>query len=151
MANFPMTWVVVADSARARLFEWASLKSELTELADFTNSEGRLREQSLTSDRPGMAFGSQGHSRRRMQTPKSEVDNTTTAFAHDLAGVLKAELEQHHYERLVLLAPPKFLGQLRSQLDAQVSKRVVESDSVDLTKEDRETIESHLPRLSIYA
>ena len=151
MASFPPTWVVVADSARGRIFEWKSLQSGLTEVADLTNSQARLPEQALTSDRPGMAFGSTGHSRRRMQSTKSEVANTVGAFARDLAGELKRGLEQRSYERFVLIAPPAFLGELRAQLSNSVSKRLVESVSRNLTKRDAATIEQHLPKLSIYS
>ena len=151
MANFPPTWVVVADSARARIFEWTGPNTSLNELVDLTNSQARLREQELTSDRPGMAFGSQGHGRRRMQNPKSEVDNSIVTFAHDIAAELKTGLDQHTYERFVLVAPPEFLGQLRAQLDAQVSKRLVESVSRNLAKEDKSVIQEHLPKLPTIA
>ncbi len=147
MAKFPPTWVVVADSARARIFEWPGRGADLNELVDLTNSQARLREQALTSDRPGMAFGSRGHSRRRMQNPKSEVDNTVANFAHDIAAQLKTGLDRHSYERFVLMAPPEFLGKLRSQLDTQVGKRLVESVSVNLAKEDKSVIQDHLPAL----
>ena len=151
MANFPLTWVVVADSARARIFEWTGRNVSLNELIDLTNSQARLREQALTSDRPGMAFGSHGQSRRRMQNSKSEVDNSVVAFARDIAAELKTGLDQHSYERFVLMAAPEFLGQLRAQLDAQVGKRLVESVSVNLAKEDQKVIQDHLPTLPTIA
>ena len=147
MADFPLTWVVVADNARARVFAWTSAKSALTELVDLTNSQARLREQALTSDRPGVA-SSRGQSRRRMQNSKSEVDNTVDQFARDLAAELKNGLTQHEFERLVLMAAPGFLGQLRAQLDPQVSKRLVGSVALNLTKETADVIQTHLPTLS---
>ena len=127
MAEFPLTWVVVADSARARVFEWVSRNADLRELLDLTNSQARLQEQALTSDRPGVGFSSRGQGRRRMQAANTEVDNTIGRFARELAAELKSGLDDGRYQRLVLMAGPSFLGQLRDQLDDQVSKRVADS------------------------
>ena len=81
MAEFPLTWVVVADSARARVFEWASRNADLRELLDLTNSQARLQEQALTSDRPGVGFSSRGQGRRRMQAANTEVDAAAELLA----------------------------------------------------------------------
>lgn len=147
-ATFPATWVLVADSARARIFSLPNLNDDLVELADLTNSQARLTEQALTSDRPGQTFASRGHSPRRMQNTKSEVENAVGYFARELAGELKSGLAKQRYERFVLIAPPGFLGELRNQLDSQVNKRLVGSVALNLTKQDIATIRTHLPRLS---
>ena len=149
MNKFPLTWVIVADGARARIFAWATVNGELEEVVDLTNPQGRLRERALTSDRPGTTFDSHGHnSGHPMQMPHSAQDNAADTFAHEVSIELKSALDGGRYTRLVLIAPPKFLGHLRSHLDKQVGKKVVESLPLDLTRETPDAIKARLPMLS---
>ncbi|MCW8855424.1 MAG: host attachment protein, partial [Gammaproteobacteria bacterium] len=47
------TWVVVADSSRARIFTAETSTSALQEIETLAHPEGRLHEQALSSDLPG--------------------------------------------------------------------------------------------------
>ena len=47
----PVTWIVVADSSRARIFS-KNGRTPLREEAGFIHPESRLHEQDLTSDAP---------------------------------------------------------------------------------------------------
>ena len=148
MTRFPATWVLVADSARARLFTWTAPRGPLEELEDAVNPEGRLKESELASDRPGVTFASRGHqSGHRMQaTPVS--DAAADAFARSLAARLKRGLDEKQCKRLVLVAPPAFLGMLRSHLDKQTLKSVAASLDNDLSRATPEEIFERMPRLS---
>ena len=42
------TWIVAADSARARVLQVADREKHLIEIEDFINPEGRLNERELT-------------------------------------------------------------------------------------------------------
>lgn len=148
MAAFPNTWVLVADSARARIFEWTSLSGPLIELRDFANPQGRLKEGELTSDRPGVAFSSKGHSSGHpMQAGQSASRAVSDQFARTLVAELKAGLDAKKCERLVLVMPPTFLGQLRPHLDHRLEKAVAASLDLDLTKEPAEAVFGRLPQL----
>jgi protein required for attachment to host cells len=151
-SRFPTTWVLVADAARARIFEWLSPLSDIVEVTDLVNPEGRLREGMLTSDRPGRVFDSHGHdSGHPMRSAHSAKDNAASTFAKQINDQLATALRDGKYERLVLVAPPEFLGRLRSQLDDQVSKKVIECVGLDLTKAKADAIKSRLPVLSSLA
>ena len=148
MAEYPRTWVIVADSARARFFELTEPTEPLTEIADPANPRGRLKEQELSSDRPGLAMGTQGQRRGHpMQVAQSGHDKSTDAFAHQIAATLVEGLDAGKYSQLFLFAPPQFLGRLRSSLDPRVAQIVIESIPLDLTREDVHTIKSRLPKL----
>ena len=54
------TWVLVADSSRARLFVAASHTSPLTEFEALTHAEAKQHEQKITSDLPGHQAGADG-------------------------------------------------------------------------------------------
>lgn len=147
MAKFIPTWVLVADSARARIFNWSDAEGPLEELHDLINPEGRLKEAELAAARPGVAFSSKGHqSGHPMQAP-SLTDTAADQFARALADALKGGLDQHDCERLVIVAPPAFLGLVRSHLDRRTEKAVVASIDRDLTREPANAILSRLPKL----
>ncbi len=149
MADYPHTWVVVADASRARIFEWTAPSVPLKEVADPLNPEGRLKSSALASDRPGVAADAQGHrSGHPMQDTRSAHEKSMEAFAQQIATTLSSGLDARSYEKLVLFAPPEFLGQLRRRLDRRVQSVLVESTALDLVSETAEAIKSRLPTLT---
>jgi protein required for attachment to host cells len=148
MAKFITTWVLVADSARARIFKWSDSQGPLEELDDLINPVGRLKEGELAAERPGVAFSSKGHQSGHPMQATSLTDAAADEFARALADALKGGLDQHECERLVIAAPPEFLGLLRSRLDRRTEKAVAASIDRDLTRESAEAILSRLPNLT---
>ena len=147
MARFPATWVLVADSARARIFSWSDFPGPLVEEQDLVNPEGRRKDRDLASDRPGVTYSSRGQSAHRM-SGGSMADGVADGFARSVVETLKLGLDDNRCERLVLVAPPEFLGRLRSHLDKRTEKAVVESLANDLSRESAQTILARLPRLN---
>ena len=68
------TWVVVAESSRAKIYGMKNLRTPLVELDDLIHPEGRLHARDLTSSRPGRAYDISGRGRHAM-----EVDVDCTA------------------------------------------------------------------------
>lgn len=148
MSGYPKTWVLVADSARARLFELASAGGELAEQQDWTNPEGRRSERELTSDRPGVSHSAHGEpGGHPMRAGHSAGEAAAEVFARSLAALLKSGLDTQACERVVLVSPPAFLGVLRATLDKQVEKVVAGSVNLDLTRASPAEIRDHLPTL----
>jgi protein required for attachment to host cells len=81
-----------------------------------------------------------------MQAP-SMADTAADAFARTLAEELKKGLDGKACDRLVIAAPPEFLGLLRSHLDRRTEKAVAASMDSDLTRESADAILSRLPKL----
>jgi protein required for attachment to host cells len=122
-----VTWVIVADSSRARLFELGP-HNGLSELQDFSKPEGREKNSELHSDvdghfggamRTGTQAGTQAHTSEPQRMPAAQANDM---FARQLANLLRQGLHQQRYSSLLLVAAPKFLGQLRPCLDTQVEK-----------------------------
>jgi protein required for attachment to host cells len=129
------TWILVADEARARVFEAARGDGELAEVADFIHDAGRHHPQERFADRLPRAHESSGSARHAIE-PRTDAETVEARrFAQRLCDVLDAARNEHRYARLVLLAPPRFLGTLRDTLDAQVAKLVVAEVDKDLTQE----------------
>jgi protein required for attachment to host cells len=138
-------WVLVADSARARLFQTAGTSGQLEELTDLVMPSSRLQEQDLVSDRPGRVFDIAGEGRHAMEprTPPKEIESDR--FAARVAALLESERQQGSYARLVLVASPAFLGQLRSALSAQVRASVGMELDKHLVQLRADEIRAHLP------
>lgn len=139
------TWVLVADGGRARLFTARGPKAPLEEQTDAVMPSSRLQEQELVSDRPGRAFDRMGEGRHAMEPPTPAKEIESRRFAARIAALLEAERVRGAYSRLLLVAPPTFLGQLREALSDQVRGLVSTELDKDLVRFDPEAIRKHLP------
>ncbi len=130
------TWLVVADRARARIFSVASPKGPLSELEDMVHPESRIQERDLTSDRAGRGTGGHGS----MGTPRTAHDQAAVEFAREVTARLEAGRTAGSFERLILVAPPDFLGLLRKSqsvnlgklVDREVAKNLVQLKAAEI-------------------
>ena len=84
------------------------------------------------TDRPGRSNASVGVARSAME----ETDWHNIAeerFAGELADALYRHAHANLFERLVIIAPPKILGNLRKALHAEVADRVAAEIPKELT------------------
>ncbi len=138
------TWVVVADGTRARLFN-RHKNRKLEEFDTLLSPVHRLHEGDLVSDRDGRTFDSAGTGRHAMGNRNSAKDHEMTIFAKRLAARLEEGRNAGELERLVLIAPPRFLGQLRSHLSERAAELVALTIDKELTTLPVDKLESHLP------
>ena len=140
------TWVLVAHDAGARVFENQGPGKGLTLLEEIDHPEGRMRDGELVSDRPGRSFRKDSGDPRRAAMSQSQGphDRVVATFARDLVQKLQQGRMQSRYDRLVLVAPPKFLGLLRSSLDAPTGQLVVGSLHKDLARSNEAELVEHL-------
>lgn len=139
------TWVLVADGSRARFFVREKNRS-LTESEILISPEQRLQEQELVSDRAGRAFDSRGGARHAMEPPTTKRQQVAIDFARRLTEELEQLRRAGELERLVLVAPPRFLGHLRSQLSSETQQLVALSVDKDLTQSSADQVAEHLPQ-----
>lgn len=131
------TLIVVADSARARFFEPRHDEHTLVpaEHADMMSPLSRRPNRDIVTDRPGRGAGTSAAATHRhgLEPPhdphKLEKHNFTAALAH----ALEEMCADHHYDRLVLVAPPRSMGELDTLLSPQVKKVVSHRVPKDLT------------------
>lgn len=119
-------WVMVADSGRARLFiadEHVTrlIPAELPELSVEVHHHAR----DLKSDHPGRSFSSAGGGARQAIEPhhdyhKLEKHNFAAAVAHSL----NCAYASGEFNQLVLVVPPRTLGELRKMLGDGVQARM---------------------------
>ena len=139
------TWILVADSARARLFTVERPRGPLAEHADFVNPADRLRDQDLESDAPGRGATRSGGAHYSMGGDTGSKDHYAERFAKELAAVLQRGRTGRQYARLYLMAAPNFLGALRGVMDSPTMACVVGSYAKDVVRERADGIRKHLP------
>jgi protein required for attachment to host cells len=125
------TWIVVADGARARIL-LHRLGTGLAPAIDRDLVATRLTNRDLESDRPGRSTSRVNRMRHGM-TPS--VDSHRLAQI-ELARAIAAELEAARtqgLQRVVLVAPPRALGDLREACSDGVRGVVVNEVAKDLT------------------
>jgi protein required for attachment to host cells len=143
------TWIIVAESSRARLFSYHGLKSPLTEFDDLVHSESRLHESELTADLPGRSFDSVGHNRHALEAKNSAKDKQAQLFARQIATYLDAACNDGRLESLIVIAAPRFIGYLRESFTANTRNIIsseISKNLVQMTPEQiRENISEPVP------
>lgn len=140
------TWVLVADKSRARLFDWQS-RDVLSEIKTFVHPESRLHEQDLVTDRRGRAFDSAGEGRHAQQPSTSARQHEAESFAKELVSMLDHGRSRQEYERVVIMAAPQFLGQLRDEMPSELQKVVLQEVNKNLAQESADDIRKYLPEV----
>lgn len=141
------TWILVADEARARVLEARRADGTITERESFIHEEGRQHARDVVADRLPRAQESVGGARHAIE-PHTDLETVEAGrFAHELAAALESGRVGRAYERLVLVAPPRFLGTLRAVLSDEVHKHVVGSLPKDVTRESADDIRERVKML----
>lgn len=149
------TWIVAADESRARVLQVAD-REHLVEIDSMQNPDARRPDRELRSDaeprfsghggvgKPGASRTSGPASDRQEQT--SAVEHSVHLFAKEVGRYLDKARTEHRYDELVLIAPPRFLGTLRKELDKEVEKLVAEELPKDLSWFNERDLERYLKR-----
>jgi protein required for attachment to host cells len=130
-------WVLVSDTAHARIFATASggVRWRLVRAVE----HARLR---APRDHAGRSLRRtrDGTYRKTAFAPHTDPKEVAEEqFARFVAAELEAALTRHDCSNLILVAPPHFLGRLRAMLSRHAEKAVAATLAKDLVHcEDRE-------------
>lgn len=136
------TWIVIADGARARILANCGVGKGVQQVkgADFRAEDAGTG----APDRPGRTFDSVGGGRHSMEPSSDPFKLAKKKFLRGLAEYLRKSAESARYDRLVILAPPRALGDLRQALPDCVRALVAAEQARDLTPLPNEDIPKHL-------
>jgi len=141
----PRTWVVVAESSRAKIYQMDKKNLPLKELSGFSHTSSRLHEQNLTSDLPGRTHDSHGQASHKLEKSMSSKEHESAVFARSLGQHLDSARTSGKFDKLIIMSPPSFLGQLRKQLSNATNRHVVSEIDKNLVRHSEEEIRQHLP------
>ncbi|MGZ8290130.1 MAG: host attachment protein [Telluria sp.] len=138
------TWVIAADSSRARIFEMEKDNQHLREIEDMVNPEGRQDGREIQTDAAGrfsLGRGTQGHTSQPQSTPQQ---HDVELFSKQLGRYIDKACDEHRFDSLCVIAPPKFLGLIRENLSDQSRKAVQEEIPKDIAWFEEREIEDYL-------
>lgn len=125
-------WVIVANSADARVFETNLVMSRLRFIKEFKHPNGRLKEQNIESDRHGIRSNGSQPGNSSMHSSVSANEHEQLVFAKKLAEYLNKKAAKGSFDGLTLVSPASFLGKLRDSLPPQLKKFVTRGVTKDL-------------------
>jgi protein required for attachment to host cells len=117
----PTTWIVTGDAARARILQLTG-RQQLEEIEHFENPEGRMHDRDLEADAHPRMRGTSGPGNDREEMGASEIE--AAKFSKEIGRYLDKARMKNRYDRLYLVAPPRFLGMVRKELGKEVQKLV---------------------------
>ena len=138
------SWIVIADGAQARILENNGPGKGLTPLPAEEMHQALHPSRDINADRPGRTHDRMGPGRHSMEPTSDPHREEKRHFAAEVAGHLNAAALKQSYDRLVLVAPPKTLGDLRQALNKEASAKVDGELSKDLTKVPDQELAGHL-------
>ncbi len=139
-----LTWILVADSSRARIFK-SEKNSSIQEIEDLTHPEGRLHDQDLTSDFPGRDADRSGAGKHEFQDQVEPKEQEAIDFAKRIARHLEESYNTNKFEQLMIISAPSFLGKLRQQLSNEISQQICFELDKNITMHEVDDIRKHLP------
>ena len=132
------TWVLIASSNKARLFNTEKIGDEMECINEFEHPESRQKGGDLASDRPGH-YQSKGTGHGAFVETTDPKEHEAEIFADELADVLDKGRVNNEYKKLVIAAAPHFLGLLNTHMNEKTRGMIISDIHKDLTSyENRE-------------
>lgn len=150
------TWIVLADKGRARILQTSQPGRDLEEVEEFTDPAAHADEAGLRRDATGRRSPPDAHGGRPGDAMmggnatisgnggEDKLDQEAERFARQVAERLTQARRAHRFERLRIVAAPKFLGRLRKALPHEVSDVVIDEIDKDLLQLDRRELTQRL-------
>lgn len=141
------TWVLVADRSRAKILHAVpEVRPSYLVLAEFEHPESRQKAQDAESDSPGRVQ-LRGAARSALEPHVDRVHLTAQDFGAELIEQLNVASREGRFDRLVVVAPPLFLGTLRGMYTPQLNPKVVLEVPKDLTGVTDHELQSRLTEI----
>lgn len=140
-----ITWVVVADSSRARIFSAEKPASPLEEIETLSHPEGRLHQGDLVSDKPGRDNNATSGS-HNMGHETDAKEEEALRFAAMVCERLEEGRCKGLFEKLYVISAPSFLGLLRKQQNSALRKTVAAEIPKNLSTHTPIEIRKSLPK-----
>lgn len=139
-------WMLVADGRRARVLIEERRGASLEERADLA-MEISADELYDIQDRPPRSFDRVGAGRHAMDKGRSLHEAEEEKFLKRVAQRVGEADKQNQFDHLVIAAPPRALGLLRSLLPASTQSRICATTPKDLLDEPAQKLRERLQDL----
>lgn len=143
------TWIVVADSGLAQFYSLhGSAAAPSIEPAAEAMVSGIHRHASdLKSDKPGRAFaGARSTTRAALEPHHDYHKGEKHEFMRAVAAALGRAFAARKFERLIVVAPERSIGELRAMFSPDVKAAVWREIAKDFAKLERRDLQARLAR-----
>lgn len=141
------TWVVVADSIRARFFSAEAASAALDEFTELFSPENQQDNSVRLEEIPSRGIADIDAGGRHDMVPTSDPrQEQTVEFAREIAHYLDAARMQGDFEQVVIVAAPSILGLIREKLSDNCRKLVAFELNKNLVCESAAAIRAYLPK-----
>ncbi len=136
-------WILVGDGSGARVYETDALLENLKHVEDLAFSHAHVHR-----DEGGHLSNAHlpGAGRDAGQGEYDPHKVTEERFARAIAKDINDAELRHRFERLVVVAPPRFLGDIRASLSTGATRRVVASFHHDWTRLSLQDLSANLKK-----
>ena len=122
------TWVVVAEVGSAVIYTRSKLYGKLETVTVFDEPTASLGENDLDDDAPAHASG------------RADKESQLVVFSSRIADEIETARKEGRFSRLVIIAAPKMLGQLRAHLSNATATMLMAEFNKHLRRHDPEAI-----------
>lgn len=138
------TWILIADGARARVLSHEGPGRGVAPVPDGMFDAAHEPDREINADKPGRTFDSVGGGRHQKEPRSSPHRLRKADFARELASMLERRRSEGAFDRLLIVAPPATIGDLRSSMRKEVRASVIGEVKKDLTHVPNSEIDQHL-------
>jgi protein required for attachment to host cells len=136
-------WYVIADGGRARFVE-RDEKGAFRTVVSFVSTELHAKSSDLGRDRPARVMESATPGRSAVEPRRDLKEAAEADFIKLVADELDAGYGRKQFDRLVLVAPPGALTELKNSLNKPIAKLVIDDLQKDLTNVPDHDLTQHL-------
>ena len=141
----PVTWILTVDHQRARAYAYD--RPSGVQPVDALTMEDQLPvSHEAGAHRPDIGFAGRGGPGHGFEPRTTPHDKAARRFVDRVAAAVGEAMDQGAFQRLILVAPPRALGELRDSLPDAVRDRIVGELDLDLTKASVDSVRAHVER-----
>jgi protein required for attachment to host cells len=139
-----VTWVVIADHQHGRVLANDGPGRGLRRVERLSFETKLATNHQLVTDRLPRSINSQGGARHSIEPRVDPHRQEAMRFVAQISAAVAAAAVRGEFDRLVIVAPPRALGELRKALPEQVREMVIGELDLDLTKASMKSIRDHV-------
>lgn len=134
------TWVIAADPTLGRVIE---IEDDAAEVCSFAREES-VPAPVQTAPQRTETFETVDGERQARAVERAPDETQRIAFTRQIGDYVEHARRDHRFEKLVLVADPKVLANLRKELSSETMKLVSSEVSKNLARQNVEQIRSYL-------
>lgn len=134
------TWIIAADPTLGRVIEIDN--DAPAEVRTFARQESKLTTNVEAT--PAKSFETVDGERQAVKMEREPDETQRIAFTREIGDYVEHARRHHRFEKLVLMADPKVLANLRKELSSETMKLVASEVSKNVARENIEHIRSYL-------